>query len=193
MTIKFRENAVTAVARDAAGITIVMRETRRVGDATETVRLLDPIRLPYAVLSDAVRAEAMGYGLEVRLTRQAAMEIVNGKKPTVQAKWEAIKELADHYASGTESWTMASAGPGLSPDVRTLILAVQRVFGLSAETAETQVRAMSPAERAGLRLDPEVKPVLDAIYAEQAAAAGGDAGDLKARLRGLSAGTAGAG
>ena len=193
-TPKFRESAVTAVERNEHGITVYLRETREKialnGErVTETVRVLDPITLQWAQCSDAVRAEALGYGMEVRLTRQAAnrKDTKTGKPVSVDVKWADIKELADHYASGTESWTMAAGGGGgLSADTRALILAVQRAYGIEADAAEEAVREMSSGQRDALRVDAEIKPILDTIYEERAKAAGG-VEDLKAKLKALKA------
>lgn len=185
-TVKFRENATTSVVRDAQGITIHMRETRRTAAGeTETVRLLEPIALRWDQLSEPVRAEAMGYGMEVRLTRAAALEkdTKSGKSASAQEKRDAIAKLADHYASGTESWTMASAGGGLSDETRVLIEALTTALGLDADVAEEQVRALSSAERAQLRIDDEIKPHIDAIYARRAQAQGTSGKDLLARLK----------
>jgi hypothetical protein len=163
MNIKFRENAVTAVSRDATGITVAVRGI----DA--------PIVLRYAQLSDVVKTEAMGYGMEVRLTRAAAIErdTKSGKPATAAEKHAAIKRLADHYASGTEAWAMVSmGGGGLSADTRALIEALVIAFGLAPDAAEEAVREYTTAERDALRVDPEVKPHLDAVYAERARSAG---------------------
>src|SRR5580765_3453852 len=189
-TPKFRESSVTAVTRDAAGITVWFREVRKRadGEGVETVRVLDPITLAYSDCSEAVRAEALGYGFEVRLTRQAAMERDprTHKPVSVEVKAAAVRELRDHYASGTDSWTLAAGGGGgggLSAETKALIQAVQRVYGLEADVAEEAVRAMSGPERDALRVDAEIKAVLDTIYAQRAGAA--DAGALKAKLAGL--------
>ncbi len=163
MNIKFRENAVTAVSRDATGITVAVRGI----DA--------PIVLRFAQLSDAVRAESMGYGMEVRLTRAAAIErdTKSGKPATAAEKHAAIKRLADHYASGTDAWAMASGGGGgLSADTRALIEALSTALGLPLDVIEERVRDMTTAERDSLRVDPEIKPALDAVYAERAKSAG---------------------
>lgn len=171
-TPKFRENATTCVVRDAKGITIYVRD------------VAEPIKLAFASLSEAVKSEAMGYGMEVRLTRAAALErdTKSGKPASPQDKHAAIAKVAEHYASGTESWAMTSAG-GLSDETRVLIEALTTAFGLTAEVAEEQVRALSTAERAQLRVDEEIKPHIDAIYARRATAQGGTAKGLIDRLR----------
>ncbi len=184
-TVKFREHAQIAVERDANGITVWFRETDRQGGETVTRRVLDPITLRWAQMSDATRAEGFGYGMEVRLTRAAAIEkdSKTGKSASVEEKHAAVKRLADHYASGTDQWAMASlGGGGLSADTKVLIEALVRVLGLTPDTAEEQVRAMTSDERAALRLDPEIKPAIDQIYREQSAKV--DTKGLLAKLRG---------
>lgn len=171
--IKFRENAVTSVQRDATGISIHVRG------------IPQGIRLNYADCSDAVLTEAKGYGLEVRLTRAAAIEVAKaGRKPTAQEKYNAIKRLADHYASGTESWGMGNlGGGGLSSDTRALIEAIVTAFDADLESTEEAVRNMTSGERDALRVDPEIKRELDKVYEARAAGGGGKAKELLEKLR----------
>jgi len=184
---KFRGDSVLAVDRNAERIVIWARETKQNSDKTvSTVRVLDPIVLAFDKLSAAVRAEAFGYGVEVALTRRAALpkDGRSGKPAPVTEKHEAIKALADHWASGTDAWSPASAGISLSPDTRALIEAVQRAYGLEADAAEAAIREMSTRDRDALRVDAEIKPHLDAVYAQRAASAG-PVEDLKAKLKAL--------
>lgn len=170
--VKFRENATTAVQRNAEAITIHVRG------------IPAPIVLKFGQLSDSVKNEAMGYGMEVRLTRAAAMErdTKTGKPASAQDKYDAIKRLADHYATGTDAWAMASGGGGgLSADTKALIEALVRALGMHSDAAEEAVREMTSAERDALRIDDEIKPHLDAIYAERAKA-GGTAGMITKNL-----------
>lgn len=165
---------VVAVKRDAEQITINLHGSTKA-----------PIVVRFAQLSDAVRAAAFGYGMEVRLTRAAALtrDTKSGKSATPDEKHEAIRKLAEHYASGAESWAMArEGGGGLSADTRALIDALVAALGLDPDVAEEQVRAMTSAERDALRVDAEIKPHLDAIYAERGKAAG-DAKALLEKLR----------
>lgn len=124
--------------------------------------------------------------MEVRLTRRAALDAnaKTGKSASPAQKYDAIKLLADHYAAGGD-WRMASSGGGggLSADTRVLIEALCRALGLAEDVAEEQVRDMTADERNALRADAEIKPHLDAIYAERAKAAGADAKGLLAKLR----------
>lgn len=190
-TVKFRETAVTAVVRDALGLTIWLRDVRKnAAGAFETVRVLAPVTLKFADCSEAVRAEAMGYGFEVALTRMAAIgkDTKTGKSATAEEKRDAIAGRADHFATGTESWTMASVGGGgLSADTRALIEALVAAFSLDPDVAETQVKEMGSAARDALRVDLEVKPYLDAVYAARAAKAGTDSAGLIERLKKLRA------
>jgi hypothetical protein len=174
--VKFRENATTSVTRDATAITVHVRG------------ILQPIVLRFAQLSQRVKDEAMGYGMEVRLTRAAALErdTKSGRSASAQEKHDAIARLAAHYASGTDAWAMAGGGGGgLSADTRALIEALVRVFELDGADAEARVREMTGADRDALRVDPEIKPTLDAVYAERARVGG--AASAKALIEGLRA------
>lgn len=191
--VKFRENATLAVTRTAQAITLHFREVgMRTADGKKeyyTARRLPDITLPFDRLSAAVQDEAMGYGIEVRLTRATALSRdANGKPAPVQEKWDAVKRLVDFYASGTDAWEMPSqgGGGGLSADTRVLIEALVRALGLDAEVAEEQVRGMTTQERDALRIASEIKPHIDAIYAERARSAGADASSLLGRLKALS-------
>jgi hypothetical protein len=173
-TPTFRERAVTSVQRNAEAITIHVRG------------IVAPLVLKFGQLSDTVKAEAMGYGMEVRLTRAAAIEkdAKTGRSATAQDKYDAIKRLVDHYATGTEAWAMAGGGGGgLSADTKALIEALCRALGMHQDAAEEAVREMTTAERDALRVDDEIKPHLDAIYAERAKA-GGTAGMITKNLLG---------
>ena len=170
--IKFRENAQTAVVRDAHGIQIWVRGIDK-----------PAVNLKWSQLSQAVREEGMGYGMEVRLTRATAIEhSKSGRPATAQERFDALKRLGDHYASGTDKWTMESAGISLSADTRVLIEALVRALGLSPEVAEEQCRAMSIAERDALRVDDDIKPYVDEILLERAKA-GGAGGMLAQNLK----------
>src|SRR6185437_11230033 len=82
----FRESAITALVRDAVGISIWTRRTAQ------------PIVLRFAQLSQAVKDEALGYGMEVRITRAAALmrDSKSGKPALPSDKHAAMKRLADH-------------------------------------------------------------------------------------------------
>lgn len=169
------DRQTTAVERDALGLTIHVRGS-------------GAIHLEFAKLSAAVRAEAMGYGMEVRLTRAAALEAneKTGRPATAQEKFAAIKRLADHYASGSDSWTMAQ-GPRegwMNSDNLALAEALSKGFEIDLELAKAKVKEMSPAEREALRVDEEVKPWLDEVYASRVAVAKVDTKGLLAKLKG---------
>lgn len=166
---------VTTVTRTPESITIAVRGAQGA-----------PLTLMFGALSSAVKAEALGYGMEVRLTRATAIEhdTKTGRAASPQEKYDRVKKLIDHYASGTESWTMSGGGGGgLSSDTRALIEALSRAFEIDLELAELHVREMSSSERDALRVDAEVKPYLDDIYAERAKAAGSDTRALIERLK----------
>lgn len=170
------ERQVTAVQRDEHGLTIHFRG-------------MEPLTLKFSALSAAVKAEAMGYGMEVRLTRATALEASEktGKPATVKEKRDAVKRLVDHYASGTESWTMAAGvrEGWMNSDNLALAEALVLGFDLDLDTAKEKVKEMSPSQREALRVDEEVKPWLDEVYAKRVSEAKVDTkallGSLKAK------------
>lgn len=157
--VKFRENAQTAVQRTLEEIRIHVK-----GIAT-------PIVLPFSKLHDAVKAEAMGYGMEVRLTRAAAIEHAkSGRAANAQERWDAINRLAEHYASGTAEWAMkGQGGGGLSSDTQDLIDAIVLAWDVDRDQAEAQVRTFTSAQRAALRADAEIKSALEIVWAQKGA------------------------
>jgi hypothetical protein len=189
---KFRGNSVTAIDITDSAITVWFREVKLIrkpdsDPVAETVRVLDPIELPFSSLSDKVRLAAMQKALANRLIDKAAFPMKDGKTAPVADKWAACKAVADHYRSGTESWDLPAAGrTSLSADTLILIQALQRIYGGTREDTEEYVRDMSADDRNTLRVDPDVKPVIDTIVAENAATAaargGKSAADLKAGL-----------
>lgn len=142
-----------------------------------------PIVLRFSDCSDAVRQEAMGYGMEVRLTRQAALERneKTGASASPLDKYNAIRELAEHYATGTEEWKLAS-GNRVTQDTRDLAAALSAALGLDEESALRQTVALTADERAALRVDPDVKPHLDAILSRRSASV--DTKSLLSKLKG---------
>jgi len=190
MTVKFRENALTAVSRDQGQIIIHVRKftdselaKARLKNPETQNETLKPIVLRYSDCSDAVRAEAMGYGLEVRLTRAAAIEHAKaGRAATAQERWDAIARLAAHYATGTTEWAMSSAGGGgLSAETQDLIEALVIALEIERDVAEAQVRTFTSAQRSALRNDPEVRSALEMVWSQRGA--GVDTQALKDSLK----------
>ncbi len=166
---KWRENALTAVVRNQFGIAVYARSI----DAktkTQVGPVIGPTVLMYKDLSDSVRAEAFGYGLEVRLTRAAAIEHAKSGRPaTAQERFDAIERLCQHYASGTDAWNMSGGGGGgLGQEAKILIEALMRVFSLDEDAAEMQVRGMSADERLALSMDDDIRPTVETIRKERA-------------------------
>lgn len=189
MTVKFRENALTAVTRDSGQIIIHIRsftdskmaKAQALGKPVQNT-VLKPIVLRFADCSEQVRAEALGYGLEVRLTRAAAIEHTKtGLAASAQERWDAISRLAEHYASGTSEWAMAGGGGGLSTETQELIEALCIALELERDVAEAQVRTFTAGQKAALRSDSEIKAALEQVWSRKGA--GVDTQALKNSLK----------
>lgn len=82
-------------------------------------------------------------------------------------------------------WSKARVGGG-GGGISILIQALMRFTGRTAEEVKAHIADWTPAQKQQLRLDPEIKPIVDEIEKEKAAKASHvDTGALKAGLRGL--------
>jgi hypothetical protein len=119
----------------------------------------------------------------VRLTRAAAIEHAKAGRPaTAEERWEAIKRVADHYASGTADWNLpGGGGGGLSAETQDLIEALVLALEIERDTAEAQVRTFTSAQRSALRADPEIKEALELVWGRKGA--GVDTQALKDSLK----------
>ena len=124
-----------------------------------------------------MRARAEDEGWVKRLINAAALDKdpATGKPATPQIKFEQVKRLADHYATGTDEWSLPRNATG--PRLDLLILAaVCEVTGKSEDAirvmvAEGAARANvgEPAYLTKLGTAPAVVPALTRLREEAAA------------------------
>ena len=128
------------------------------------------IRLDYAKLSAANLEYARFHGFKQRCVDAAALsrDTSTGKPAAPQEKFDAIKEIVDHYESGSTDWSMAGGeGGGKSLTIE----AIARVNGTDYDTAEAQVATFAAAKHGGdvkkalafLRTGARVMEAMDAI------------------------------
>lgn len=134
MQTKPKSNSVVTVTA-GAGDTLVF-DVRGAGTFT-----FDP-----ASMSAANHRRAMLQGVITRISNGAAIarDKATGASASPAAKFEAIKSIADHLASGSEDWSAArvsGAGRAAGGD-RLIVAAVAEARGVSAE----EVRALVAAE-----------------------------------------------
>lgn len=158
-----RENAVVEMTEIKAGDTIIGLEFGVAG-AGET-------RVMFANLAPTVRAQAVVYGIGVRVSRMAAIarDTKSGKSATPQEKFARIKACAEHYNSGADTWELARGATGpRGPDAYTslVIEAVARIQSLTVEEMTIRVKALC-----------EKRQETVSAWAKRMAAAKGETGD----------------
>lgn len=94
-------------------------------------------------------------------------------------------QLHDQLKSGIWAKTRVGGGGG---GVSVLIQALMEFTGRTAEEVRDFIKDWDPKTKAQMRLDPDIKPIVDRITAEKAAKAPKvDTASLKEKLRGLAA------
>ena len=155
-----RENAVVEMTEIKAGDTITGLEFKVAG-AGET-------RVMFANLAPTVRAQAIVYGIGVRVSRMAAIarDTKSGKSATPQEKFARIKACAEHYNSGADTWELARGATGPDGYTQLVIEAVAIIQGIELETMAGRVKALC-----------EKRQETVAAWAKRIAAATGENGD----------------
>ena len=107
------------------------------------------LRLDPAALSTANRQRALLHGLKQRVTDAAALarDTTTGKSATPQEKFDAMRAIVDHLASGSEEWEIRRAGGGGNNTL--LLRAIAQHKGTDTAGVREMVRAA--AERRGVK------------------------------------------
>lgn len=137
--------------------------------------------------SNMLRAAIHGFVQRISDAAAIARDSETGKSATPAEKFQAMKRLVDHYASGAAEWslvregggTRATSGTGL---LRAALLLWQPEKGV--EAISKWVEGLKPAQVAALLMSKELKPHVDAAReAQLSEAAGGiDADELLSGL-----------
>src|SRR6266404_6194155 len=100
--------------------------------------------------------------------------------------WAASTDRLHERLSAGE-WTKARVGGGMA-GTSVLIQALMEFTGRTSEEVRLHIKDWTPQQKQQLRMDPEIKPIVDKIEKEKAAKATNvDVGALKESLRGLAA------
>lgn len=113
------------------------------------------LELPVEKVSDVCWNRAAIEGMSDRIVDKAALsrDSVNGKPATPQAKYEAMRGLVAHYASGSESWTMATVAIDQTALIKSAIMRVQKYDDaqLAAFVTRYASKAHAGDEKAALK------------------------------------------
>ena len=144
-----------------------------------TVAGCGEIRLDMTQLNSAIIERAQVHGLTQRVQDAAAIarDTETGKSATPQAKYDAMRELVDHYLSGTSEWALKRSAPGVSADASLLRMCLLEKYPSRSEVdIRAWVEKRTRAERAGLLMSAELKEIADRLRAAQAGSV--NAGEL---------------
>jgi hypothetical protein len=140
---KLRQNAVVQVGWNDAHTQL----TVSVVGAGKPPLVVDLTRA-----SKAMRDRLMAYGAEVRITRAAALrrDEKTGKESSPGEKYERVKRMAEHVASGSDDWNPPS-GDRIGADESLLSRALQEVYpNMDPAKIRADVTGMRPEQRRAL-------------------------------------------
>lgn len=135
---------------------------------TFSVKGQGTLRITLAQLSGAVRDRALMHGLVQRVSDAAAKsrDSASGKPAAASEKYAAMKELVDHYMSGSESWTLGRETEG--QNVQLLVECLSEVYPeRNQEQLREWLKKRSAADRKALLLSEKIKPIADRITSEK--------------------------
>lgn len=142
--------------------------THSVADRTITFTVRDggTFNLNLETVSDAVLDRAMIHGLIQRISDRAAISrnTETGKPATPFEKFEAMRELSEHYASGSSDWSMRVAA---RPDGGLLFEALVTAYpDKGAERIREWLKSLDAKQKAQLLVSDKIRPFAEAIRAE---------------------------
>ncbi len=130
-----------------------------------------------------VQHRAALHGFVQRIADAAAKsrDTETGKAATPLEKFEAMKRIADHYASGSADWSLARVAGGERVGGTSIVVrAFARIQGLTVAAALARIQEVAEKKRVttkaflkGLRGSQAIRDAIAAIEAEEA----GDGGD----------------
>jgi hypothetical protein len=171
MITKPKSNSVITHALDGSHLTFMVQ------DAGNVVLDMDK-------LSDAVKRRATVHGMIQRISDAAALsrDSVTGKSASAADKLAAMRELVEHYSTGTAEWRRTSErSPRALGDVGLLIAALMaQDTARDEEKVRAKVKTFTKAQIAALLNHADVKPFADAI--RSAGTAGVNAEELLAGI-----------
>jgi hypothetical protein len=155
-----RSNAVVSTTVDATASQIKFDV---VGAGSVVLRL--------GMLSDTIRQAAVLHGMKQRVSDAAAIsrDPLTGKSASPSDKLAAMRELVEHYETGTTDWKRAGGGPGLSADAMMLINCLRELYPSKSDgDIAALVGAMTAIQRKAMLIDERVAPIVLRINSERA-------------------------
>ena len=123
-------------------------------------------------LTSDMRAHATIHGLKQKLVDAAAVSRNpdTGRPASIEDKYQYVREVFDRITSPTGTWNKVRGdGTGTSGAGGLLLRALGRLYpAKTTEELRAYLAPMTPEQQAALRANKKVKPVIDAIKAEDA-------------------------
>ncbi len=138
METKKRANSVISTRVDENGVVF-------------SVTGVGELSLPFGELSDAVKHRAMIHGLIQRVSDAAALSrnTETGQSATPQDKYNAMRDIVEHYRTGTTEWSVKRAsGTGETRENGITLRALAAVQGADVATMRERVERL--AEKQGV-------------------------------------------
>lgn len=146
--------------------------TEQVTGVVFVVKDVGETKLELGKVSAANAERAKVHGFVQRCSDRAAIsrDTKTGQPASPKDKFEAIKELVEHYNSGAEQWSTArEGGGGPSAETALLISALCELYPKKTrEDIQAWVRKRSANERLALCEGPQVKVIIERLRAESA-------------------------
>ena len=128
------------------------------------------LRLDMTRLHAEVLARATQHGLVQRISDRAAISrnTETGKPATADEKWAAMKELVDHYESGSADWGMRATRSGTTgAGVELLVECLMEIYPTKGrEALKAWAMKRTIVDRAALLASEKIKPIADRLRAE---------------------------
>ena len=110
-TIRKRKEWIARTINEAVG-TITLQAMRQVADDEKPVAVGDALVFDTTKASNAVRQYATLHGFTQRLGDATALSA----GATLEEKFDAARQLVEHYESGAESWNLKASRAKVDPE-----------------------------------------------------------------------------
>ena len=144
----------------------------------------DTLRVAMSSLDMAIQREAIAHGVKQKVNDAAALP----SGASVAEKWAEMREVVERITGETPSWNAIPVGGTAGPRLGALLEAVCEFKRIAATDTEgvakirTWLSEKSNEQRAALRVDAKIKPLLDAIEARRAKPTAVDSDAMLAEL-----------
>jgi len=157
-TARKRSNSVISHEVGGDGITF---EVEGVGKLVLNIQSMHP---------DITR-QAMFHGMIQRIRDAAAIsrDTETGLAVDPKTKFDSMRELVEHYNSGSDSWNLSRSASGITGGERGLLIRVLKKAGAKVENVEEWVKAKSIGDVKAMLGSAKLKPLADELRSEGAA------------------------